>query len=137
MGDGLPASVLGLPRATIEQAASAATIVLLSGDIKEELPVLYLRLRKAAESRRSRIIEFAPRETGLTRNAWKHVSYEPGSQAAEVLGKPDARPHFDITFFRQNPAQRWHYFPTMRPGDTLIFSAFDPHADTQIGRAHV
>ncbi|MEY2753904.1 MAG: NADH-quinone oxidoreductase subunit, partial [Actinomycetota bacterium] len=91
MGDGLPASVLGLPRATIDQAASAATIILLSGDLKEELPVLYLRLRKAAESRRSRIIEFAPRETGLTRNAWKHVSYEPGSQetvVAQTLGDP-------------------------------------------------
>ena len=91
MGDGLPASILGLPRATIDQAASAATIILLSGDLKEELPVLYLRLRKAAESRRSRIIEFAPRETGLTHAAWKHVSYEPGSQAtvvAQTLADP-------------------------------------------------
>ena len=39
---------------------SAATIVLLGPDLKEELPVLYLRLRDAAEKRRSRIIEFSP-----------------------------------------------------------------------------
>ena len=49
LGDGLPAEVLGLPRATVEDAASAATVILLGPDIKEELPVLYLRLRDAAE----------------------------------------------------------------------------------------
>jgi NADH-quinone oxidoreductase subunit G len=46
LGDGLPAEVvLGLPRATIDQAASASTVILLTGDVREELPVLYLRLR--------------------------------------------------------------------------------------------
>ena len=41
-------SVLGLPRATIDEAAGAATVILLGPDLKEELPVLYLRLRDAA-----------------------------------------------------------------------------------------
>ena len=49
LGDGLPAAVLGLPRATIDDAVSAATVVLLAPDLKEELPVLYLRMRAAAE----------------------------------------------------------------------------------------
>jgi NADH-quinone oxidoreductase subunit G len=84
MGDGLPAGLLALPRATIDQAASAATIVLLAPDLKEELPVLYLRLREAAEKRRSRIIEFAPKQTGLTALAWRHVGYEPGTQVTAV-----------------------------------------------------
>ena len=52
VGDGLPASILGLDRATIDEAASASTIVLLGPDLKEELPVLYLRLREAADQRR-------------------------------------------------------------------------------------
>ena len=52
LGDGLPAEVLGLPRATIDDAAGAATVILLGPDIKEELPVLYLRLRDAAEHKR-------------------------------------------------------------------------------------
>ena len=51
VGDGLPAAVLGLPRATIDEAVAAPTVVLLAPDLKEELPVLYLRLRAAAEQR--------------------------------------------------------------------------------------
>ena len=48
LGDGLPATLLDLPRATIDDAAAAATVVLVGPDVKEELPVLYLRLRHAA-----------------------------------------------------------------------------------------
>ena len=66
LGDGLPMEILGLPRATIDDAANATTIVLLGPDLKEELPVLYLRLRDAAEKRRSRIIEFSTVDTGMT-----------------------------------------------------------------------
>lgn len=84
MGDGIPADLLLLDRATIDEAAQAKTIVLLAPDLKEELPVLYLRLREAAEKKRSRILEFTPKQTGLTRNAWRSISYEPGSQVAAV-----------------------------------------------------
>ena len=84
MGDGLPVGLLGLDRATIDQAASASTIVLLGPDLKEELPVLYLRLREAAEKRRSRIIEFTPKQTGLSKYAWRSIGYEPGTQVAAV-----------------------------------------------------
>ena len=51
VADGLPAELLSLPRATIDEAAAARTVVLLGPDLKEELPVLYLRLRHAAEER--------------------------------------------------------------------------------------
>ncbi len=81
VGDGLPAELLDLPRATIDEAAAAKTIVLLGPDLKEELPVLYLRLRHAAEQRRSRILELGPIETGLTRYAWRSVRVETGSRA--------------------------------------------------------
>jgi NADH-quinone oxidoreductase subunit G len=84
MGDGLPVGLLGLDRATIDEAASAATIVLLGPDLKEELPVLYLRLREAAEKRRSRIIEFTPKQTGLSKYAWRNIGYEPGAQVGAV-----------------------------------------------------
>ena len=50
LGDGLPAEVvLGLPRATIADCDRAAAIVLLAPDLKEELPVLFLRVRRAAD----------------------------------------------------------------------------------------
>jgi NADH-quinone oxidoreductase subunit G len=84
LGDGLPAGVLGLPRATIDEAATADTVVLLGPDLKEELPVLYLRLKEAAEKRRSKLLELAPFDTGLTRYAWRSVRYEPGLQARAV-----------------------------------------------------
>jgi len=78
-GDGLPPELLDLPRATINEAANAATIVVVGPDLKEELPVLYLRLRDAAFRRRSRIIEICPRTTGLTSYAWKTIRAEPGA----------------------------------------------------------
>jgi len=85
MGDGLPAElVLGLPRATIDEACSASTVVLLSADVKEELPVLYLRLRQAAIEGQTRILEITPQPTGMTKYAAASVSYAPG-EAAQVV----------------------------------------------------
>ncbi|HZN16416.1 MAG TPA: NADH-quinone oxidoreductase subunit NuoG [Acidimicrobiales bacterium] len=85
LGDGLPAElVLGVPRATIEDACNAPAIVLLAPDLKEELPVLYLRLRAAAVERGVPIIEIAPRATGLTKYARAHLGYRPGEVAAVV-----------------------------------------------------
>jgi NADH-quinone oxidoreductase subunit G len=82
LADGLPAGLLALPRATIDEAAAATTIVLLGPDLKEELPVLYLRLRHAAEQRRSRILELGPVATGLTPYAWRSIRIESGSPGA-------------------------------------------------------
>ncbi|MDG2234186.1 MAG: 2Fe-2S iron-sulfur cluster-binding protein, partial [Ilumatobacter sp.] len=80
LGDGLPIEVLGQKRATIDEAANAATIVLIGPDLKEELPVLYLRLRDAAEKGRSKIVEFSAVDTGMSRYAWKSIRHEPGTQ---------------------------------------------------------
>jgi NADH-quinone oxidoreductase subunit G len=85
VGDGLPAElVLGLPRATIDQAASAATVVLLTGDVREELPVLFLRLRAAAVDGDLSIVELSPQATSLTAHAEVSLRYAPGDAAALV-----------------------------------------------------
>ncbi len=113
MGDGIPGDLLLLDRATIDEAAHATTIVLLAPDLKEELPVLYLRLREAAEKKRSRILEFTPKRTGLTRYAWRSISYEPGSQVAvveEALADADisaqlAKGNVVVVFGRTNLAE--------------------------------
>ena len=84
LGDGLPAGVLDLPRATIDDAVDATTVILLGPDLKEELPVLYLRLRDAAVSGTTKLVEFSTQETGLTRYAWKSVRHAPGMGATEV-----------------------------------------------------
>lgn len=84
LGDGLPPEVFALPQATIEEVAASTTTILLAPDLKEELPVLYLRLRHAAEHRSTRLVELTSRESGLTRNAWKSVQVEPGMFASLI-----------------------------------------------------
>ena len=85
LGDGLPADVvLGLPRATIDEAASASTVVLLTGDIREELPVLFLRLRAAVVDGDLSIVELSPQATSLTAHAAVSLRYGPGESAALV-----------------------------------------------------
>jgi NADH-quinone oxidoreductase subunit G len=83
MGDGLPADVvLGLPRATIDEACAADAVILLGPDLKEELPVLYLRLREAAVDHGLKLIEISPQPTGLSRHADVRLQYRPGEVAA-------------------------------------------------------
>ena len=92
LGDGMPAEVFALPQATIAEVCAARTVLLLAPDLKEELPVLYLRLRDAAEKRQTRIIEVSPRATGLADYAWKSVRHDPGDQprvVSELLASPD------------------------------------------------
>ncbi len=84
MGDGLPVGLLGWQRATIDATCAAPTVILLGPDVKEDLPVLYVRLRDAAVKQHTRLIEFAPRETGLSKYAWKHIGYMPGTQPGVV-----------------------------------------------------
>ncbi|MGD0881522.1 MAG: NADH-quinone oxidoreductase subunit NuoG [Acidimicrobiales bacterium] len=85
LGDGLPAEVvLGLPRATIDQAASASTVILLTGDVREELPVLFLRLRAAAVDGDLSIVELSPQATSLTSHTEISLRYGPGDAAALV-----------------------------------------------------
>ena len=89
VGDGLPAEVvLGLPRATIDEAARADTVIVLSGDIREELPVLFLRLRSGIVDGGLSLVEIAPQATSLTPYAAASLRYLPGeaTQLARALG---------------------------------------------------
>ncbi len=84
LGDGLSAELLGVPRATINQAAAANTVILVGPDLKEELPVLYLRLRDAAVHGHTKIIEFSSQSTGITRYAWRSIRHAPGLGPVEI-----------------------------------------------------
>ncbi len=82
LGDGLPAEAwLGLPGATIDEACAASVIVLLGADVKEELPVLFLRLRDAAANRHVPIVELSAIGSGLTRSAKASLRPRPGELA--------------------------------------------------------
>ncbi|MGH9278498.1 MAG: NADH-quinone oxidoreductase subunit NuoG [Acidimicrobiales bacterium] len=85
MGDGLPPEVvLGLPRATIDEACHAPAVLLLGPDLKEELPVLYLRLRAAALDGTTKLVELTPAPTGLSRYTAAQLVYRPGEAATVV-----------------------------------------------------
>jgi NADH-quinone oxidoreductase subunit G len=85
LADGLPAElVLSLPRATIDEACAAPVVVLLTGDVREELPVLFLRLRQAALSGATSLIELSPVSTSLTRHAAASLPLRPGDAPAVV-----------------------------------------------------
>jgi NADH-quinone oxidoreductase subunit G len=78
LGDGLPADlVLGLPRATIDAACAAPVLITLAGDLREDLPVLFLRLREAVIGSTD-LIELTPVPTGLTALATATLAVRPG-----------------------------------------------------------
>lgn len=84
LDDGLPVGIYSYPQATIDEACAAPTVVLLAPDLKEELPVLHIRLRDAAMKKRIRIIEVSATESGLTSLAWRSVRAESGTTVAAV-----------------------------------------------------
>ena len=83
MGDGLPAEVvLGVPRARIADCDRASAIVLLGPDLEEELPVLHLRIRRAALELGVPLVDLAPVSHGLT----EHATLVSRSMPGEELG---------------------------------------------------
>ncbi len=83
LGDGLPAElVLGLPRATIDEACAAPVLLTLAGDLREELPVLFLRLRESVLAGRTQLVEIAPIPTALSALAAATLRVRPGDAAA-------------------------------------------------------
>lgn len=119
LGDGLPAElVLGLPGATIPDLDRAAAIVLLAPDLKEELPVLYLRVRRAAVDLGVPLVDVSAVDHGLSKYAAATVRHLPGEQATAardvaaalapltegrtgptvvILGRPDVATAADAT----------------------------------------
>ncbi|MCY3648312.1 MAG: NADH-quinone oxidoreductase subunit NuoG [Acidimicrobiaceae bacterium] len=86
LGDGLdPAVVLGLPRATIDDACRpGGTVVLIGPDPKEELGTLYLRLRHGIVNDGVKLVEVTPGATGLSHLARHSLRPRPGTAAQLV-----------------------------------------------------
>ena len=78
-GDGLdPALLQALPRATIDDAAKARVVVTLTGDLREELPILFLRLRESAVRYQRTIVELAFGASALRSVADVSLPVRPG-----------------------------------------------------------
>jgi NADH-quinone oxidoreductase subunit G len=86
----LPAAlVVGLPSATIDEACNAPVLITLAPDIKQELPVLFLRLREALVEGATKLIELTPASTSLTQFATASHLYRPGEAAAAAAAIVD------------------------------------------------
>jgi NADH-quinone oxidoreductase subunit G len=93
-GDGLDGALLqSLPKATIAEAANARVVVTLSGDLREELPVLFLRLRENFVKRSNALIEFAFGPSALHAQANVSMPVRPGEAhlVAEALTSSDGK----------------------------------------------
>jgi NADH-quinone oxidoreductase subunit G len=86
LDDGLEAPFLTgvADRAVIDDLERARTVLVWGPDLKEELPVLYLRVRRAASELGATLIVVHPRRSGLDPVAGHTVRYRPG-EGPEVL----------------------------------------------------
>ncbi len=94
-GDGLdPALLQALPRATIDEAANASVVVTLTGDLREELPILFLRLREGAVRHHRALVELAFGASALRSVARVSLPVRPGEAhlVAQALGERGAVP---------------------------------------------
>lgn len=92
LGDGLDgAFIVGAsPRAKIADLDSAAAIIVAGPDLKEELPVLYLRVKQAALKAGIPLIECSPMETGLSKYAKVSLIHRAGETAQLLSALADA-----------------------------------------------
>ena len=91
------ASTAGPTYADVE----AAPVIVVAGlDAEEELPTLYLRLRKAWRKRRAKIVVVGPFVGCYREIAWRWVPTAPGHEAAALRSLTD---HEDIAAALGNP----------------------------------
>jgi NADH-quinone oxidoreductase subunit G len=77
--DGLdPVLLQSLAKATINDAMNAKTVVTLSGDLREELPILFLRLRQNVVRQGPALVEFAFGPSALRPVARVSLTVRPG-----------------------------------------------------------
>jgi NADH-quinone oxidoreductase subunit G len=83
LGDGLPADfVLGMQRAEIADLDRASAIVVLDRDLRDQVPVLFLRLRRAVVELGVPLVDLAPAAHGLSAHAAAVVRTVPGEPIA-------------------------------------------------------
>ena len=94
LGDGLPAELVRGPAPGHHRPGGLGRhgASSLSGDVREELPVLFLRLRSAVVDGELSLVELSPQATSLTAYAKASLRYAPGeaTAAARALVDPSA-----------------------------------------------
>ena len=84
-GDGLPAElVLGLPQATMVDLEQATTIMTLTSDLRDDLPVLFLRLRGILAKGSASLLEITEQPSALTELATTSIHVRSGDAIAVI-----------------------------------------------------
>lgn len=108
LGDGLSGKVISvLPRATINQAASAKAILAFTGDIREEIPVLFLRLREAIKSGKTKLATIGTHASSLDQLSDVSVKVSPDQLqllARELMQESSKFPDIASLFTTQGVA---------------------------------
>ena len=79
-----PVLLQALPAATIDDAARARVVVTITGDLREELPVLFLRLRESVVRHHRDLVELCSGPSALTAVATHSLPTRPGEVALVV-----------------------------------------------------
>jgi len=96
-GDGLdPALLQSLPSATVNEAANARIVVTLTGDLREELPILFLRLREGLVAGRSKLVEFSFGASALRSLATVSLVTRPGEAHRVAAAVASTSPVHDL-----------------------------------------
>jgi NADH-quinone oxidoreductase subunit G len=96
LAGGMEASAIVPPRLTYDDVLSADHVTIVSADLREELPLLFLRLRLAIIRKGVRVAIAHPRAVALTELSAQHLAILPGTDAAlgaavaAALGQPVA-----------------------------------------------
>jgi NADH-quinone oxidoreductase subunit G len=87
-----------LPRQTAEyrDVEDAPVIVVAGLDPREEVPILYLRLRKAWRNNKARIVVVGPHLGTLADLAWRRIPTLPGEEAAALRALADDADRGDV-----------------------------------------
>jgi NADH-quinone oxidoreductase subunit G len=78
------AAVQGRDTATYAEVEAAPVIVVAGLDPAEEVPILFLRLRKAWRNHKARLVVVGPMLGSLAEYAWRRVASAPGHEAAAL-----------------------------------------------------
>jgi NADH-quinone oxidoreductase subunit G len=80
------AAVQGRDTATYAEVEAAPVVVVAGLDPEEEVPILFLRLRKAWRQHKARLVVVGPMLGSLADYAWRRVGTAPGHEAAALRG---------------------------------------------------
>lgn len=89
MGETFPAALVAGTGLALDEVAKAKTIVLFAADVREETPVVWLRIHNV-QLDGARLIVIDERGSEADRFAEQHIRYRPGSEVAFLSALTDA-----------------------------------------------